>query len=604
MARWTTPSQLPGATVPSHLLSHLRRNAASYSAVLVGLLVTAAAASYVWQSLQERRQRRFDDVAGDGTLSLQQGLDLYQALLLGVHGLFASSQHVDRNEFGAYVNSLELPRRYPGLQVIGFAEWLRPEDLARHTAEIRATGLPGYHVWPEGLRDAYSAIVFLEPFTPHNQPALGFDMLTEPRRRAAMLRALEMGLPSATGKVQLLQDWEDSLGREGFLLYVPVYHLPQTTTPPQSPQERLRGFVFAPIRMADLMANLRFPGFRQTIDLTVYDGTEVRDETLLYTSIIPGVPLAPEFKQKHSLSVAGQTWTLVFTARKAYLDRSTSAQVPIVVVSGLLVTMSLFLITRSQVKARAASEAAREEQQRLTGEARTAVQIRDDFLSIAAHELRTPLTSLKLQFQLLYRGLRGGNTPDLEKLQQRLESCERQTTRLTTLVDSLLDVSRLARGRLELNLEPLSLDEVTQEAARRFETEAQSAGVRLTVDTPRAVTGRWDRMRLEQVITNLLSNALKYGHGAPVDVRVDSDGTHATLEVKDHGIGMSTEDAQRIFGRFERAVSSRHYGGLGLGLFITRQLVEALGGHITVTSAPGQGSTFTVVLPLAGPRAG
>ncbi|WP_426755550.1 CHASE domain-containing protein [Myxococcus sp. Y35] len=589
--------------MPSIPLAHLRRNAASYSAVLVGLLVTAAAASYVWQSLQERRHRRFDDVAGDGTLSLQQELDLYQALLLGVHGLFASSQQVDRHEFGAYVESLELPRRYPGLQVIGFAQWLPPEDVSQHEAEVRATGLPGYHVWPAGPRDAYTAIVFLEPFTPAHERALGYDMLTEPHRSAAMLRALKTGLPSATGKVQLVQAWEDTLGREGFLLYVPVYRWPQKARPSRPPQARLRGFVFAPIRMADLMEGLRFPGFRETIDLTVYDGAEVRDDARLYTSITPGVPLAPEFRQEHALSVAGQTWTLVFTARKAYLDRSTSAQVPIVIVSGLLVTVSLFLITRSQVKARATAESASEEQRRLTGEARAAVQVRDDFLSVAAHELRTPLTSLKLQFQLLYRGLRGGAPPDLEKLGQRLESCERQTSRLTSLVDSLLDVSRLARGRLELNLEPLALDEVAREAARRFESEAQSAGVQLTVDSPQAVTGRWDRLRLEQVLTNLLSNALKYGQGTPVDVRVRSDGTHATLEVADHGIGLTPEDAQRIFGRFERAVSSRHYGGLGLGLFITRQLVEALGGRITVTSAPGQGSTFTVVLPLSGPAA-
>ncbi len=585
------------------LVSHLRRNAASYCAVLVGLLVTVVAAGYVWQSLQGRLQRRFDDVADSGTLNLQQDLALYQTLLLGVHGLFASSQWVDRGEFRAYVESLELPDRYPGLQVIGFAEWLQPEDLPRREAEVRASGLPDYRVWPEGARDEYSAIVLLEPLTPRNERAMGHDMLSEPRRREAMLRALETGLPAASRKVTLIQDWEDSLGQEGFLLYVPVYWWPQEALPPRSPRERLRGFVFAPIRMADLMAHQRFPGFRQTIDLTVYDGTEARDDALLYSSIPPGVPQAPKFRQEHSLSVAGQTWTLVFTARKAYLDRSTSAQVPIVFASGLLVTASLFLITRSQVKARAAAEAANEEQHRLTREARAAVQIRDDFLSVAAHELRTPLTSLKLQFQLLYRGLRGGGPPDLEKLGQRLESCERQTSRLTSLVDSLLDVSRLARGRLELNLEPLSLDEVVREAARRFESEAQDAGVQLTVDTPQAVTGRWDRMRLEQVLTNLLSNALKYGQGAPVDVRVRGDATHATLEVEDHGIGLSSDDAQRIFGRFERAVSSRHYGGLGLGLFITRQLVEALGGHITVTSVPDQGSTFTVVLPLDGPTA-
>ncbi|NOJ83497.1 CHASE domain-containing protein [Myxococcus xanthus] len=585
--------------MPPHS-SHLRRNAAAYCVLLVGLLLTAASAAYVQQSIHERRLHRFDGAVHDGVLGLQQRLELNQSLLQGVHGLFTGSRFVSREEFDAYLESLKLNRNFPGLEGIGFARWLRPEDVARYDAKVRDRQEPGHPVWPPGPREAYTAIIMMNPLDARTQQGLGFDMLTEPQRRAAMLRALGTRRQTATHKVRLIQGWEDAAGRVGIVIFIPVYTRTEATPPPA---ENLRGFVYLPLAMEDLMSELRFSGFQETIDLEVYDGAEVRDDALLYASSPPASRGASVFQQDVKIPVAGQTWTLRFNARQAFIAASTTEQHGTVVGAGLLVTLLLFFITRSQVRARTTAETANTEQQRLTDEARDAVQVRDDFLSIAAHELRTPLTNLKLQLQLLYRQLRGEGDLDVEKLAQRVLSCERQTSRLATLVDSLLDVSRLARGLMELNLEPVDLDELVREAVRRFETEARTAGVQVTVDSPAPVTGQWDRMRLEQVLTNLLSNALKYGHGAPVDVRVRSDETQAMVEVEDHGIGLPPEDAQRIFGRFERAVSSRHYGGLGLGLFITRQLVEALGGHISVASTPGRGATFTVVLPLSGPRA-
>ncbi|WP_164019896.1 CHASE domain-containing protein [Pyxidicoccus trucidator] len=587
--------------MPARPTPHLRRNAAAYGALLVGLAITVVAALYVQRSLEDRRNRRFDEAVRDGTLGLQQRLDMYQAMLLGTRGLFSSSQRVERDEFHAYVESLELRRRYPGILGIGFAQWLEPGELEAHVDQARREGLTDYHLWPEGERAEYTAIVFLEPLDARNRRAIGYDMFSEPTRQEAMRRALETALPAASGRVRLVQEHEeDARPQAGFLLYVPVYE----AAPPATPEARrasLRGFVYAPFRMGDLVEGLRFPGSYGTVDLEIYDGAEARPEAALISSRNGGQPweegLRLGLRREVPISVAGRSWTLVFTAREAFLERNSRVQLGTVVFSGLLVTLLLFLMTRAQVKARAAAEAASVEQQRLASEAQVAVRVRDEFLGVAAHELRTPLTSLKLQLQLLYRQLRQDGPADAGRLERGVASCERQTTRLSQLVDSLLDVSRLMHGRLELRLEALELGEVVHELVRRFETDAQAAGVLLTVDAPRPVPGRWDRLRLEQVLTNLVSNALKYGHGAPVQVHVRGEGAHVYLEVKDQGIGIAPEDARRIFGRFERAVSSRNYGGLGLGLFITRQLVEALGGTISVESLPGQGSTFTVRLP-------
>jgi PAS domain S-box-containing protein len=229
---------------------------------------------------------------------------------------------------------------------------------------------------------------------------------------------------------------------------------------------------------------------------------------------------------------------------------------------------------------------------------RKAIVLRDDFLSVASHELRTPLTSLKLEVANLSRIARRAATDDAApRLIAKVEKIDSQAARLHRLIDELLDVSRIAAGRLELHVEAVDLAQVVSEVGARFTDEAARVGSPLNVHAPAAVVGRWDRSRLDQVITNLLSNAIKYGDCKPIDVGVAGEDDRAIVTIRDHGLGIASDDHERIFGRFERAASSRHYGGIGLGLWIVKQIVEALGGTVTVESEPGTGSTFTVELP-------
>ncbi len=241
-------------------------------------------------------------------------------------------------------------------------------------------------------------------------------------------------------------------------------------------------------------------------------------------------------------------------------------------------------------------------EQAARAEAEAAVRARDEFLSIASHELKTPLTALQLQAQLLLQSLRKGGPTSLppEQLTAMLEGVEQQVKRFVKLIDNLLDVSRIEAGRLELDHEEVDLAEVARGVAARFEAELARSGSSLTLAFEGPVVGHWDRLRVDQVVTNLVSNAVKYGAGLPIDVRVEGDGKTARLVVRDQGIGIAHENQARIFERFERAAPSRHYGGLGMGLYITRQIVEAHGGSIRVASAPGAGSTFTVELPRRG----
>ncbi|HVG63148.1 MAG TPA: ATP-binding protein [Hyalangium sp.] len=239
------------------------------------------------------------------------------------------------------------------------------------------------------------------------------------------------------------------------------------------------------------------------------------------------------------------------------------------------------------------------ENARLYREAQDAIRLRDEFLSIASHELKTPLTPLSLKLQMLAsEAQRQPESPFRRAVQNYITIGSRQVKKLSELVNDLLDVARIAGGRLRLELEEVELGTLVREVITRYEPEAMRAGSKLTLEeAPEAVTGHWDRLRLEQVITNLVDNAIKYGAGKPIRVFVDSDANRARLRVRDEGIGIAPEHLSRIFERFARAVSDRHYGGLGLGLYITHTIVQALSGSIQVESTPGLGATFTVVLP-------
>ncbi len=224
------------------------------------------------------------------------------------------------------------------------------------------------------------------------------------------------------------------------------------------------------------------------------------------------------------------------------------------------------------------------------------VRLHDEFLATAAHELRTPLTALRLQIQNLLRFTRGQPVVETPLLAQKLTASVKQTERLATLIDLLLDVSRLTAGRLELERAPVSLGLLVQEVVARQSEVLACAPVELRLPAEE-VTGRWDASRLEQVVGNLLSNAIKYGGGSPVCVEVGERGGQAILRVGDRGYGIRAADRERVFERFERAHHDLQRPGMGLGLWIVREIVQAHGGQISLESAEGEGSTFTVTLP-------
>ena len=229
-----------------------------------------------------------------------------------------------------------------------------------------------------------------------------------------------------------------------------------------------------------------------------------------------------------------------------------------------------------------------------------AVRMRDDFMSIVAHEVRTPLNGLILETQLRKMHLARDNSAafTLDKMHAMVDRDERQIKSLIRLIEDMLDVSRIRTGKLSIRPKRFDLSTLVRELLHNFSQQIDAAEASVSLDATQPVIGNWDEFRIEQVISNLLTNALRYGAKSPISVKVYCEGGQALVDVQDRGIGISEENQKRIFQQFER-VSARHaVAGLGLGLFISEQIVAAHGGTITVQSRIGEGALFRVCLPL------
>lgn len=228
-----------------------------------------------------------------------------------------------------------------------------------------------------------------------------------------------------------------------------------------------------------------------------------------------------------------------------------------------------------------------------------AMKARDQFFMIASHELRTPLTCLELQLQVMEWDLKNKYPEEFspEKIESGLKKQREHLARITRIIDNILDESRITNNRLTMNTDKFDFSEMVLSILNEFKLAAETSGVSVYAETEKNIVGTWDRFRLEQVLLNLLTNALRYGNKTPIFVKVSADSDTVKLSVRDQGMGIKPEDQIRVFERFERAISGNEVSGVGLGLFISKNIVQALGGEIKLTSEPGKGSEFLVVLP-------
>jgi len=553
-----------------------------YLGLALSLLLTAVVTWYAAVTAEAEDRLRFENLVHRDQAILQNRMETYVALLRGANGLFSTSDDVSREELRTFVQGLDLDRNYRGIQGLGFA--LRVDATWKEgvTAEVRRNGDPRFTIWPESSFDDLFAILYLEPMDRRNRAAIGFDMLTDPERRAAMERARDTGQPAATGRVKLVQEI-DPKKQAGFLIYVPVYRRGAPLATVEDRRAALAGFVFSPFRADDLLRGI-LGGGNPNLALEVYAGAPSL-RSLLHRSHSPKVVgPAPRLTDTERFEVAGSPWTVVYSTLPVFEAGSARDQVWVLLLLGLLTSLTLFAVTRGHIEARAQAEAAS--------------HIKDRFMATLSHELRTPLTPV---LAVLSR-LETRPEPLPPDARDGLAMIRRNVELEARLIDDLLDVTRISQGKLELRRGPTDLRQVLSQAV---EASARP-GPEVTITVEDAELWTWaDAPRITQVFWNLVSNARKFTPpGGRVLVRAWRDGGEVVAEVSDTGIGIEPEVLPRVFDAFHQGQRSitRRFGGLGLGLAISERIVALHGGKIGVASeGKGRGATFTVRLPAGKP---
>jgi PAS domain S-box-containing protein len=339
-----------------------RARAVPYLLLAVMMLLTAAVALYVWAAARTQNRLRFENAVQRTEDDVRARLAAYLAMLRAGTGMFSSHPEVSVEEFQTFVRRLDLGREYPGIQGVGFARRLKPEEVEGAVAAMRARGFTDYRVWPEGERADYFPIVFLEPRDARNLAAFGYDMYSEPVRREAMRRASETGQPAASGRVELVQEIDRENVQAGFLIYVPVYRGGAEPATIEERWDALAGFVYSPFRADDLLGGIFGREPHPIIDFVVYDGIEQAPGSLLHRSDrargLPPADYVPDFTETRTFNVAGRTWTIHYFLRPGVDFGPGTGLVPFIIVGGALLSLLFFFVSRSQARERAAAERA------------------------------------------------------------------------------------------------------------------------------------------------------------------------------------------------------------------------------------------------------
>ncbi|HWW60136.1 MAG TPA: CHASE domain-containing protein, partial [Thermoanaerobaculia bacterium] len=568
-----TTSSGPGAPAgsPGSRL-HRHERLLAWLVLVTLLLLTLSLTRYVWRTTRIADRSRYDYVAQTTRDAIEERLVTYNNILIATASVFGIDRTTTRTELRQYIEHLNVPRRYPGIQGIGLSVRIPPEEVPRVVDEMRAE-FPGFRVWPDGKRDEYHAIVLLEPLDRRNTAAIGYDMFTDPVRRAAMLRARDTSRPSASGPVTLIQELAEK--RPGFLIYVPVY---VTGTPPAEIDARrnaLLGFVYAPFRIDDFFHGILGSHPRPEIGFQFYDGDQ-----LMYAT--GPMPKDSRFTSTDDVTIAGRNWTIRFFSNRTGSGGAARLALATLVV-GVIISVLLFMLIRVQSRARATAERAN--------------RAKDEFLATLSHELRTPMTSIMGWSRLLAEGL------DEETATTAIDAIQKSGRAQAQLIDDLLDVSRITARKMRIDARPIDLRPIVTAAVDMVAATAIAKDVEVDVRLPAgAVVVNGDAQRLQQVIWNLLSNAVKFTpNGGRVIVSLAVREQNAIIEVCDTGIGIEPEFIPFVFERFRQADSSstRAHTGLGLGLAIVQHLIALHGGVVEADSEGiGKGATFRVRLPL------
>ncbi|MCC5978378.1 MAG: CHASE domain-containing protein [Salinarimonas sp.] len=622
--------------------------------VIAGIVATLFLGHQYERLARERDEERFVALVDQRAAAVTQRMEDYIALLRGTTALMASRPlgEVSLPEFRRYVTRLRIPELYPGVQGIGFARAVAPQELGPLEARMRLYD-GDFRLWPEGERDAYSAIIFLEPQDERNRAAIGYDMFSEPKRRDAMERARDRGRRATTERVALVQEIEEDDLQPGFLIYLPIYRggrIPDTVA---ERREQFIGWIYSPFRSGDLFdRSFELRERPPEITFAVFDGESTDDSALLYRDArMDDADPDISHQADRVVQIGDRLWTLRIKTTPAFAADSARALYPWLLGAGFFATLLLGLATLGQARATVVAEEANDALEEINDtleqrvEKRTAQLERaraklaglianlehavaartadlteaneeiQRFAYIVSHDLRAPLVNV-MGFTAELDAVRkeveafiarvAEKAPELvtedarvaveTDLPEALDFIRSSTQRMDRLIAAILKLSR--EGRRVLTPEPIVMREVIAQLEANITHQLDEEGAEIVIEEmPDLVS---DRVALEQIFGNVIENAVKYldpTRPGRITVRGRAEPDHTLrYEIEDNGRGIDPKDHQRVFDLFRRA-GTQDKAGEGIGLAHVRALVRRLGGSIHIESEPGKGSTFIVTLP-------
>lgn len=695
---------------PLSQLIQLRREWVPYLILIISLLVTIGTVYYYINATATNDNLRFKNAVQRTRNNINDNFSTYLALLRGGVGLFAANESVTYQQFKVFVDRIQLDVYYPGIQGIGYSKKLSAYDLETLTEQMQQEGFNDFNLHPSNKRSEHNAIIYIEPLNARNKAALGYDMTSEPVRRAAMERARDTALPALSGKVTLIQEI-DTKKQSGFLVYLPFYKGGVTPSTIAERRNLLEGYIYSPFRSEDLFSKIFGTENEPRVNFKIYDGKEASEKNLLYDSVKyrKMASYNPRFTKSEQLIFAGHPWTIIYLSTPGFDNGSEPSLVPFLLIAGFSGSFFLFYISRLQYLAMIKAEHSEQKlrlsearyrrlvastkvipweidlhsgnityvgpqakhllglplkdwykkgfwqrhlhpddkerattmsmelaksnheyeldyrmvkkngkvvwihdivtvirkpngQKMLTGilvditDREMIAKQKDDFVSMATHELKTPVTSIKAYAQVLIKQFEKANDT---KSAQYVAKMDAQLNKLISLIGDLLDVTKFESDRLQFHEEWFDSNELIQEIVEEVQRTTETHTIRMKLDETHLLYG--DRDRIGQVLTNFLTNAIKYSPSTKkIYVKTKKEKKRFTCYVQDFGIGIPKESINKVFDRFFR-VNGPHedaFPGLGLGLYLSAEIIKRHNGKISVESIPKKGSTFYFSLPI------
>jgi len=591
-------------------------------AALAMLLGISAAVVWTWHRLELHQQGEQQNRFVINTQALAEimaaRMKAYEMVLRGVSSAFAGDgeeirPRVSYARWAEIMAQLQLQSIYPGVSSVAWTRYLRADALDEFLSIIRADGRPNYRVFPQGQREAYQLLEHIGPINARTQTVWGLDLLTQTPQNETIAQAIDSGQVTLSQPLPDLYAVSPETSRGiGAFMYLPLYQYGRL---PQTPEER-RALVVGTVNLAFRGDELVEGVFGSRLRLFRIIARDAETGQLLFDSATKAdaIPSGwqPQLSGQIDLPLYGRTWQLHVTSTPEYEQALLSRSQDLVLLMGLSTALLVALLTGAFVWVRDrqlhASHVMGTKLHEHAEQLMLANRYKSEFLANMSHELRTPLNSILILSDQLRQNT-GGNLS--EQQARHADIVYRSGSDLLRLINDVLDLAKVEAGRMQLSMEPLSLQDllVDLDASMRPLAEAKKLDLYIPPITPESGVPQrvfTDHVRLHQILRNLLSNAIKFTDQGQVSVTIHAgetrkDGSRIVhFVVRDSGIGIDPSQHKQAFEPFQQLDGStrRRYGGTGLGLAITRQLAQALDGDITLQSALGQGSTFTVRLPM------